>query len=572
MDRYLLYDSENSKPTANLILVQVTLNLSGQDTSNKGILSLYFNTIIESNLSNDVVETLKIHMVSLVGKIGELIFESNYFGDNVIVIEMEIKTFLTVKDIISNIENYVSDLPFTYIGNIIPSLSSIYELKSKNINISSEVVKDDYRFPSVNLLTDVDLYEIKINREELENNKDTIIKIFLEYEIEITKIRASVGPTIILYELIPSPGVKISRVKNLEDDIILSLAIEGTRIIAPIPGRGSIGIEIPCKVKQFVFLKNVLSSENFQETTMSLPIALGKTISNEVFMADLAKIPHLLIAGASGQGKSIFINVLLLSILYKKDPSKVKFVLIDLKMVELFPYGNLDNSFFALLHGQDEPIITGLREATNAINALSLEMDLRYDLLKKAKVRNIKEYNECFNNNGWDQKEDHRYLPFIILVIDEFSSLILEGGKEIELSIARLAQLARAVGIHLVISTCDVSANIITGLLKAEFPARLAFKVSSKIESHIILDSGGAERLIGNGDMLLSIGSSKIRLQCPFIDTTEVESVISHISSQKVFGDTFFLPKNKESEKVNLKVSDLDDLFDEAADLIVLLC
>ncbi|MFZ1751269.1 MAG: DNA translocase FtsK [Saprospiraceae bacterium] len=430
-----------------------------------------------------------------------------------------------------------------------------------------------YKMPTLDLLFDYADQKVEVDRAELEANKDQIIATLLNYKIEITKIRATIGPTVTLYEIVPAPGVKISKIKNLEDDIALSLAALGIRIIAPIPGKGTIGIEVPNKNKQMVALKELLLSEKFTQTKMALPIALGKTISNEVFVADLAKMPHLLVAGATGQGKSVGINAILMSILYKKHPSQVKLVLIDPKKVELFPYGHLDQHYLAFIPDQDEPIITETSKVINTLNSLCIEMDNRYDLLKKARVRNLNEYNEKFTDRKLSPREGHMFLPYIVLVIDEFADLIMTAGKEVELPIARLAQLARAIGIHLIIATQRPSVNIITGIIKANFPARLAFKVTSKIDSRTILDGGGADQLIGAGDMLLSIGSTNIRLQCPFVDTPEVEAVIKHIADQQGFAEPFYLPEYKTDEDTpgnsDLKVSDLDDNFDDAARLIV---
>lgn len=431
-----------------------------------------------------------------------------------------------------------------------------------------------YKTPTIDLLLDYADQKVEVDRSELEANKDQIIATLLNYKIEITKIRATIGPTVTLYEIVPAPGVKISKIKNLEDDIALSLSALGIRIIAPIPGKGTIGIEVPNKNKQIVSLKELLVSEKFTQTKMALPIALGKTISNEVFIADLAKMPHLLVAGATGQGKSVGINAILISLLYKKHPSQVKLVLIDPKKVELFPYGHLDQHFLAFVPDQDEPIITETSKVINTLNSLCIEMDNRYDLLKKARVRNLNEYNEKFIERKLNPKEGHKFLPYIVLVIDEFADLIMTAGKEVELPIARLAQLARAIGIHLIIATQRPSVNIITGVIKANFPARLAFKVTSKIDSRTILDGGGADQLIGSGDMLLSVGATTVRLQCPFVDTPEVEEVIKFIADQQGFPEPFYLPEYKNDDETgagnsDLKLSDLDDMFDDAARLIV---
>lgn len=431
-----------------------------------------------------------------------------------------------------------------------------------------------FKMPTLDLLLQYDDKKVEVDRAELEANKDQIIATLLNYKIEITKIRATIGPTVTLYEIVPAPGVKISKIKNLEDDIALSLSALGIRIIAPIPGKGTIGIEVPNKNKQIVSLLEVLKSEKFTNTKMALPIALGKTISNEVFVADLAKMPHLLVAGATGQGKSVGINTILMSLLYKKHPSQVKLVLIDPKKVELFPYGSLDQHYLAFLPDQEEPIITETSKVITTLNSLCIEMDNRYDLLKKARVRNLTEYNEKFTDRKLSPKDGHKFLPYIVLVIDEFADLIMTAGKEVELPIARLAQLARAIGIHLIIATQRPSVNIITGIIKANFPARLAFKVTSKIDSRTILDGGGADQLIGAGDMILSIGSTNVRLQCAFVDTPEVENVIEHISKQQGFPEPFYLPEYKNDDEGNagntdIRISDLDEHFDDSARMIV---
>jgi DNA segregation ATPase FtsK/SpoIIIE, S-DNA-T family len=418
-----------------------------------------------------------------------------------------------------------------------------------------------YERPVLTLLDNYDDAKIEVDRAELEYNKDQIIETLLNYKIEITKIRATVGPTVTLYEIIPAAGVRISRIKNLEDDIALSLSALGIRIIAPMPGKGTVGIEVPNKKKQIVSLREVLMSDKFRKSDADLPIALGKTIQDEVFVVDLAKMPHLLIAGATGQGKSVGINTILMSLLYKKHPSQLKLVLIDPKKVELSPYAKIENHFLAYLPDQMEPIITDTAKVVHTLNSLCIEMDNRYDLLKKAQARNIKEYNEKFVARKLNPEKGHAYLPFIVLVIDEFADLIMTAGKEIELPIGRLAQLARAVGIHLIIATQRPSVNIITGVIKANFPARLAFKVTSKIDSRTILDSGGADQLIGRGDMLLSAGSDV------------VEKVIDFIDQQQGYPKPFFLPEFKgedtEHGAATLALEDLDDMLDDAARLVV---
>ena len=431
-----------------------------------------------------------------------------------------------------------------------------------------------YEHPVTSLLEDYADQKVEVDRAELEANKDQIIETLLNYKIEITKIRATIGPTVTLYEIVPAPGVRISKIKNLEDDIALSLAALGIRIIAPIPGRGTIGIEVPNKQKQIVSLKEVLLSDKFKHAKMDLPIALGKTISNDVFVADLAKMPHLLIAGATGQGKSVGINTIIMSMLYKKHPSQVKLVLVDPKKVELFPYSSLENHFLSYLPGQDEPITTETNKVIHTLNSLCIEMDQRYNLMKKAHARNIKEYNKKFTERKLNPNKGHYFMPFIVLVIDEFADLIMTAGKEVELPIGRLAQLARAVGIHLIIATQRPSVNIITGVIKANFPARLAFKVTSKVDSRTILDGGGADQLIGRGDMLLSVGGDVIRLQCAFVDTPEVEQVIKFIADQRGYPEPYFLPEfhgddDGATAPGAFNPKDLDENFEDAARLIV---
>ncbi len=431
-----------------------------------------------------------------------------------------------------------------------------------------------YEHPVMSLLYDYAEQKVEIDRAELEANKDHIVETLLNYKIEIVKIRATIGPTVTLYEIVPAPGVRISRIKNLEDDIALSLSALGIRIIAPIPGRGTIGIEVPNKNKQIVALKELLMSDKFKRSKMDLPIALGKSISNEVFVVDLAKMPHLLIAGATGQGKSVGINAVLLSILYKKHPSQVKLVLIDPKKVELFPYARLLNHFLAFLPGQEEPITTDTKRVVNTLNSLVIEMDTRYDLMKKAHVRNIGEYNDKFVARKLNPQSGHMFMPFIVLVIDEFADLIMTAGKEIELPIGRLAQLARAVGIHLIIATQRPSVNIITGVIKANFPARIAYKVSAKVDSRTILDASGAEQLVGRGDMLFSVGGDMVRLQSAFVDTPEVDQVIKFISDQKGYPEPFYLPEyhgddEEMGEMGSFDPSDMDDMLVEAARLVM---
>ena len=429
-----------------------------------------------------------------------------------------------------------------------------------------------YKFPGIDLLNDHGNEKVVANTEELENNKNQIITTLSNYDISITKISATVGPTVTLYEIVPAPGVRISRIKNLEDDIALSLAALGIRIIAPIPGRGTIGIEVPNEQKKIVSMRGLLSSDKYLNSKYSLPIAIGKTISNEHFVVDLASMPHLLMAGATGQGKSVGINAVLVSLLYKKHPSQLKLILVDPKKVELSLYRLIEKHFLAKLPDEEEAIITDTKKVVNTLNALCIEMDTRYDLLKDAGVRHIKEYNEKFIKRRLNPEKGHMYLPFIVLVIDEFADLIMTAGKEIEMPIARLAQLARAVGIHLIIATQRPSVNIITGTIKANFPSRVAFKVSSKVDSRTILDHGGADQLIGKGDMLISHGGDLIRLQCAFVDTPEVERICEFIGNQRGYPEAFLLPEyidEKEQESRDFDLNDRDTLFEDAARLVV---
>ncbi len=430
----------------------------------------------------------------------------------------------------------------------------------------------NYKYPNINLLETHGSEKIVQDPEELETHKNQIIATLKNYDIAIQRIAATVGPTVTLYEIVPAPGVRISRIKNLEDDIALSLAALGIRIIAPIPGKGTIGIEVPNIRKSVVSMKTLLASEKFQTSAYSLPIAIGKKIDNENFIVDLASMPHLLMAGATGQGKSVGLNAILVSLLYKKHPSQLKFVLVDPKKVELSLYRVIEKHFLAKLPGEEDAIITDTKKVINTLNALCIEMDNRYDLLKEAGCRNIKEYNEKFTARKLNPEKGHQYLPFIVLVVDEFADLIMTAGKEVEMPIARLAQLARAVGIHLIIATQRPSVNIITGTIKANFPARIAFKVSSKIDSRTILDAGGAEQLIGKGDMLVSYNGEITRLQCAFVDTPEVDRVCNFIAEQKGYPQAFLLPEymdEKDMEANGFDAGDRDSLFEDAAKLIV---
>ncbi|WP_158858511.1 FtsK/SpoIIIE family DNA translocase [Lunatibacter salilacus] len=430
-----------------------------------------------------------------------------------------------------------------------------------------------YKYPTLDLLNEYDQQRVTVSRQELEENKNKIVETLVNFKIGIQEIKATIGPTVTLYEIIPDPGVKISKIKNLEDDIALSLAALGIRIIAPIPGKGTIGIEVPNKNRELVAARSVLGTEKFMRSDKDLPVALGKTISNEVFVMDLAKMPHLLMAGATGQGKSVGLNMILASLIYKKHPSQLKLVLVDPKKVELTLFNKIERHFLAKLPNSEEAIITDTKKVIYTLNSLCIEMDNRYDLLKDAGCRNLKEYNAKFVARKLNPENGHKFMPYIVLVIDELADLMMTAGKEIEAPIARLAQLARAIGIHLVVATQRPSVNVITGIIKANFPARLSFRVTSKIDSRTILDAGGAEQLIGMGDMLLSMGSDVIRLQCAFLDTPEVDAVCDWIGEQRGYSDAYLLPEfvgeEGDSGIGGVDLADRDPLFDDAARLIV---
>jgi S-DNA-T family DNA segregation ATPase FtsK/SpoIIIE len=429
-----------------------------------------------------------------------------------------------------------------------------------------------YKFPPLELLNEYDAGKAGVTQDELTQNKDRIVATLVNFKIGIQSIKATIGPTVTLYEIVPDAGIKISRIKNLEDDIALSLAALGIRIIAPIPGKGTIGIEVPNKNREMVSIRSVFATQSFAKTDKELPIALGKTISNEVLVIDLAKMPHLLVAGATGQGKSVGLNVILTSLIYKRHPSQLKFVLVDPKKVEMSLYSKLERHYMAKLPNSEEAIITDTRKVVHTLNSLCIEMENRYEILKDAGARNLKEYNAKFVSRKLNPKEGHRFLPYIVLVIDELADLMMTAGKEVETPIARLAQLARAIGIHLVVATQRPSVNVITGVIKANFPARLSFRVTSKVDSRTILDTGGADQLVGQGDMLLSSGSDIIRLQCPFVDTPEIEKVCDFIGSQRGYDTAYMLPEYEGDEETgpsSVDLSDRDALFEEAAKLIV---
>ncbi|NNK88801.1 MAG: DNA translocase FtsK, partial [Flavobacteriaceae bacterium] len=459
----------------------------------------------------------------------------------------------------------------------------VVEEKSEIDNLADKLVEDfgrfdpklelgKFQFPHLDLLKKYSTENITINQEELEENKNRIVDTLRNYNIGIASIKATIGPTVTLYEIVPEAGIRISKIKNLEDDIALSLAALGIRIIAPIPGKGTIGIEVPNKNPTIVSMRSVIASERFQKAEMRLPVALGKTISNETFVVDLAKMPHLLMAGATGQGKSVGLNAVLTSLIYKRHPAEVKFVLVDPKKVELTLYNKIERHYLAKLPDSDEAIITDTNKVVQTLNSLCIEMDNRYDLLKNAMCRNIAEYNEKFKSRKLNPNEGHTYLPYIILVVDEFADLIMTAGKEIETPIARLAQLARAIGIHLIIATQRPSVNVITGIIKANFPARIAFRVTSKIDSRTILDGSGADQLIGRGDMLFTQGNEMIRLQCAFVDTPEVERITDFIGSQKAYASAHILPEyigEESGTSLDIDIMDRDKLFRDAAEVIV---
>ena len=462
-------------------------------------------------------------------------------------------------------------------------VETVKEEESETDNLANKLVEDfgqfdptlelgKYQYPPLDLLKKYDNEGVTINQQELEENKNRIVETLNNYKIGIDSIKATIGPTVTLYEIVPEAGVRISKIKNLEDDIALSLAALGIRIIAPIPGKGTIGIEVPNKNSTIVSMRSVIASQKFQKSEMQLPIAIGKTISNETLVIDLAKMPHLLMAGATGQGKSVGLNAVLTSLLYKKHPAEVKFVLVDPKKVELTLFNKIERHYLAKLPDSEDAIITDNTKVINTLNSLCIEMDNRYELLKNALCRNISEYNAKFKARKLNPNDGHQFLPYIVLVVDEFADLIMTAGKEVETPIARLAQLARAIGIHLIIATQRPSVNVITGIIKANFPARIAFRVTSKIDSRTILDGAGADQLIGRGDMLYTQGNDMIRIQCAFVDTPEVEKIVDFIGAQKAYPDAYLLPEyvgEESGTSLDIDISDRDKLFREAAEIIV---
>ncbi|MEO0528116.1 MAG: DNA translocase FtsK 4TM domain-containing protein, partial [Bacteroidota bacterium] len=489
------------------------------------------------------------------------------------------------KDMDAELEVNVSNTPVEEKEDIAMEVEKITEEKEVTDNVADKLVADfgefdptlelgNFKFPTLELL---DAHGatggITINQEELEENKNKIVNTLKNYKIGIAQIKATIGPTVTLYEIVPEAGVRISKIKNLEDDIALSLAALGIRIIAPIPGKGTIGIEVPNKSATIVSMRSVIASNKFQKAEMQLPIAFGKTISNETFVVDLAKMPHLLMAGATGQGKSVGLNAVLTSLLYKKHPAEVKFILVDPKKVELTLYNKIERHYLAKLPDSEEAIITDNTKVINTLNSLCIEMDNRYELLKVAMVRNIKEYNAKFKTRKLNPNDGHKFLPYIVLVIDEFADLIMTAGKEVEAPIARLAQLARAIGIHLIIATQRPSVNVITGIIKANFPARIAFRVTSKIDSRTILDTQGADQLIGRGDMLFTQGNDVTRIQCAFVDTPEVAKITEYIGSQRAYPEAHLLPEYSGEDSgtsIDYNISERDSMFKDAAEVIII--
>ncbi len=515
----------------------------------------------EESIINEVSESTQKEEIELSTEETELVENTEIISDNQLIDCEDDKEIAMIVEETSEeviIEKNLSDKLVSDFGEFDPKL---------------ELSK--YKFPTIELLKEYPNNSgITINQEELEENKNKIVSTLNNYKIGIASIKATVGPTVTLYEIVPEAGIRISKIKNLEDDIALSLSALGIRIIAPIPGRGTIGIEVPNKNPSIVSMRSVIASPKFQNAEMELPIAFGKTISNETFVVDLAKMPHLLMAGATGQGKSVGLNAVLSSLLYKKHPAEVKFVLVDPKKVELTLFNKIERHFLAKLPDTEEAIITDTTKVVNTLNSLCIEMDDRYDLLKDAMVRNIKEYNTKFKTRKLNPNDGHRFLPYIVLVIDEFADLIMTAGKEVETPIARLAQLARAIGIHLIVATQRPSVNVITGIIKANFPARIAFRVTSKIDSRTILDNSGADQLIGRGDMLYTQGNDLIRLQCAFVDTPEVADITDYIGSQKAYPDAYLLPEYVGEEgggtTIDNDISERDKLFREAAEVLVI--
>lgn len=545
-----LYSVSNSDKIFKRILSKKTPGIQSDDSvddlSDIDEFEVREKTIIENisnkNISKSINEESNI----------EVVFEKENTDDNV-QDDKEESPELTIEKSVQN--DLITENKMDKSGSYDPTL-----------DLSSFV------YPKINILKDHSANNSEVSNEELLNNKNRIVETLANYKIKIDKIRATIGPTITLYEIIPAPGVRIAKIKNLEDDIALSLSALGIRIIAPIPGKGTIGIEVPNQNPEIVSMHSIIASKTFQNAKYDLPIALGKTISNETFTLDLTKMPHILVAGATGQGKSVGLNAIITSLIYKKHPAQLKFVLIDPKKVELTLYSKIERHFLAKLPDTEDAIITDTKDVIYALNSLSVEMDTRYNLLKKAMVRNIKEYNDKFINRKLNPEKGHIFMPYIVVVIDEFADLIMTAGKEVELPLTRIAQLARAVGIHMVIATQRPSTNIITGTIKANFPTRIAFKVASMIDSRTILDSPGANHLVGRGDMLISSGGDLVRLQCAYVDTSEIEILTDFIGSQRGYPTAWILPETDDESVLNSSENVLDkkdELFEDAARLVV---
>jgi S-DNA-T family DNA segregation ATPase FtsK/SpoIIIE len=507
--------------------------------------------------------------------------EEDLFEEEALINESKIE-FNSIENITDQEEDFEIEVPEN--DYVEPEKQTVINVDKSEISQAERLVQEygeydpkmdlsDYTLPAIDLLKDYGGGVVNINKEELETNKNKIVQTLSHYKIDIAKIKATVGPTVTLYEIVPAPGVRISKIKNLEDDIALSLSALGIRIIAPIPGKGTIGIEVPNSNPEMVSMRSLIASEKFQNFDGELPVVMGKTITNETYVFDLTKMPHLLVAGATGQGKSVGLNAILISILYRKHPAQIKFVLVDPKKVELTLYNKIERHFLAKLPGEEDAIITDTSKVVNTLNSLCVEMDERYGLLKDAGVRTIKEYNEKFIKRRLNPENGHRYLPYIVVLIDEFADLIMTAGKEVEHPIARIAQLARAIGIHLIVATQRPSVNVITGMIKANFPARIAFRVLSKIDSRTILDASGADQLIGRGDMLISTGSDMKRLQCGFVDTDEVEEICEFIGSQRAYPEALLLPEyhGEEGEGAgDFDMSEIDPMFVDSARIVVI--
>jgi len=587
----ILQENETDVATSDLELVELN-DETVVSIPESPVLSTTSEDTVTSNISSEEeTPTILVNKGSIVIEVPQPIEDTSHVDNTTSALEHEHTISVSSDKDVENVqsENEVKEEAKTQENNSIAGLELIQVKDDDTVNVDGKKsIADisnldpydpdldlrDYKFPILDLLEAPQVEGIALDAEELAKNKEQITNTLKSFGIEIQRIQATVGPTVTLYEIVPQEGVRISKIRNLEDDIALNLAALGIRMIAPIPGKGTIGIEVPNARKQIVPMRTLLSSEKFINNSMSLPIALGKKIDNENYIVDLATMPHLLMAGATGQGKSVGINAILVSLLYKKHPSQLKFVLVDPKKVELSIYKHIENHYLAKLPNEEEAIITDTKKVINTLSSLCIEMDNRYELLKDAGTRNIKEYNAKFISRKLSPERGHKYLPFIVLVIDEFADLIMTAGKEVEAPVARLAQLARAVGIHLIVATQRPSVNVITGIIKANFPARIAFRVTSKVDSRTILDTGGADQLIGRGDMLVSVGSDLMRVQCAFVDTPEVEKIVEFIGEQRGFAKPYELPEyegaeDEEFEKKDVDLSKRDKLFEECARLVV---